>query len=310
MSDVPFQHPGPPPSRPEVPEGITPSSPAPPPPAPPSAEAPRPVHDLAAFAWWTPFAAALVAVVVTVVAVGLISVVVEASGTSLNGDDLPPGITIGGTLVQDLALIAAAVLFAGVGGVRPTAAAFGLRRTHFWKAFGIALLIALGFYVFSIVYALVFSVDENDDLPGKLGAKDSTLNFAAVAFMVCMAAPLAEEFFFRGFLFPALATILGWIGSALVTGIIFGAIHLGGTDAKLIVPLMVLGALFCLLYKLTGSILPCIAVHAVNNAAALSLYMEFEAWQWLVAIVAAPAACLAVALPFTRRRGVGGDVVA
>ena len=282
-----------------MPEGVVPG----PPPAPPQpAPETKTVHDLAAFAWWTPFAAAIVALVVTVVAVGLISIVVEATGKSLNGDDLPPGITIGGTLVQDLALIGAAILFAGVGGVRPTAAAFGLRRTRFWKALGIAVAIGVGFYVFSVVYAVAFGIEEDDDLPGKLGAKDSTLNFAAVAFMVCMAAPIAEEFFFRGFLFPALATVLGWIASAVVTGIIFGAIHLGGTDAKLIPALMVLGALFCLLYKLTGSILPCIALHAVNNAAALSLYMEFEAWEWLAALVAAPAACMAVALPLTRRR--------
>lgn len=299
MTDAPFQHPGPPPPRPEVPDGVVPGPPLRPPPQPPR---PQPAsHELAPFAWWSPFAAALVALVVAVVAVGLISVAYEATGGRLNSDDLPPGITIGGTLVQDIALIAAAVLFAGVGGVRPTPAAFGLRRTRFWKAFGLAAATGVAFYVFSIVYALVFGIEESDDLPGKLGAKESTLNFAAVAFMVCMAAPLAEEFFFRGFLFPALATVLGWIGSALVNGIIFGAIHFGGTDAKLIPALMVLGALFCLLYKLTGSILPCIALHAVNNAAALSLYMEFEAWQWLVAVVAAPAACLAVALPLTRR---------
>ena len=306
MSDLPFQHPGPPPSRPEVPEGVVPG----PPPAPPQPARPTTAGDLAAFAWWAPFAAAAVALVVTVVAVGLISIVIEATGTSLNGEDLPPGITIGGTLVQDIALIAAAVLFAGVGGVRPTPAAFGLRRTRFWKGVGLAVAAALSFYAFSFIYSVALGVTEKDDLPGELGAKDSALNFAAVAFMVCMAAPLAEEFFFRGFCFPALSTVLGWVGGAVATGVIFGAIHLGGTKAIFLVPLMVLGFLLCVLYKLTGSILPCIGVHAVNNGAALSVFMEFEVWQGAIAVIGAPIACLAVAFPLTRRLRVGGGRLA
>ena len=292
MSDAPFQHPGSVPPRPEVPEGVIPGPP-------PPQSRPRGVRDLAAFAWWAPLPAFLLAVVVAAITTGLIGIAYEATGGRVS--DEPPGIVIGGTFVFDLALIGSAVLFAGIGGVRPTAAAFGLRRTRFWKAVGLVLLTALTFYVLSIVYAVALGIEERDDLPGKLGAKESTLNFVAVAVMVCMAAPLAEEFFFRGFCFPAFATVVGWLGSAVVVGIIFGAIHLGGTKAVFLVPLMVLGFLFCLLYRFTGSILPCIALHAVNNAAALSLYMDFEWWGWLAMLAAAPLACMAVAMPFARR---------
>ena len=296
MSDVPFQHPGSVPPRPEVPEGVIPG---PPPPPPPQQQQPTTVHDLAAFAWWSPFAAAIVAIIAALVVTGLIGVVYEATGGRLS--DEPPGILIGGTYALDLAFVGAAILFAGIGGVRPTPAAFGLRRTRFWKAVGLAFAAALAFYVFSFAWTIALDVKESDDLPGKLGAKDSTLSFVAVAIMVCMAAPLAEEFFFRGFCFPAFATILGWFGSAVVVGIIFGAIHAGGTKAVFLVPLAVFGFLLCLLYKLSGSLLPCIALHAVNNAAALSLYMKFEWWAWLVMLAAAPLACMAVAMPFTRR---------
>ena len=295
MSDVPFQHPGSVPPRPEVPEGIVPG------PMPQPAEAAAEPDGLPAFAIWTPFAAAGVALVVTVVAVGLISIVVEAAGGRVSGEDMPPGITIGGTLVQGMALMGAAILFAGVGGVRASPAAFGLRRTRFWRALGLAVGAAIAFYVFSFIWSVALGITEQDDLPGELGAKDSALNFAAVAFMVCIAAPLAEEFFFRGFCFPALATRLGWVGGALATGIIFGAIHLGGTKAVFLVPLMILGFLLCVLYKLTGSILPCIALHAVNNGLALSVFMDFEVWQGAIAVIGAPLVCLAVTLPLSRR---------
>ena len=294
MSDVPFQPPGSVPPRPEVPEGVTPG----PHPRPPEEKEPT---GLAAFAWWTPFAAAGVALMVTFVGFSLIALVYQATGGRLDGDDPPPGITIGATLIQACALVVAAVLFSGVGGVRPTPAAFGFRRTRVWKALGLALALMFAYLVFNYAYDAIFSVDQTDDLPGKLGAKDSTINFIAVAVMVCLAAPLAEEVFFRGFCFPAFATVLGWKGSAVAVGIIFGAIHIGGTEAILLPSLMVLGFLFCLLYKFTGSILPCIALHAFNNGAALSLYMDFEWWGWLIAITGAPLACLAIAMPLTRR---------
>ena len=279
MSDVPFQHPGPVPPRPE------PWSP----------------RDLAAFAWWTPFAAAAVALLVTFVAFSLIAVVYQATGGRLDADDPPPLITIAATLIQGAALVAAAVLFAGVGGVRPTPAAFGIRPTRFWKALGLAFLLMVVYLLFNYAYNEVFSINETDDLPGKLGAKDSTLNFIAVAVMVCLAAPLGEELFFRGYCFPAFATVLGWKGSAVAVGVLFGAIHFFGTKTILLPSLMVLGFLFCLLYRYTGSILPCIALHAFNNAAALSLYMEFEWWGWLIAIFGAPLACLLIVMPLTRR---------
>ena len=79
-------------------------------------------------------------------------------------------------------------------------------------------------------------------------------------------APIAEELFFRGFVFTAFRRTLGMPVAAVLTGAIFGAIHLGGTDIEFIVPLAVFGALLCLLYVWTDSLLPCIVLHALNNA--------------------------------------------
>ena len=49
---------------------------------------------------------------VAVVGVGVIALVVELAGVDTVGDDTPPGVTIGGTYVQDLALIGASLLLA------------------------------------------------------------------------------------------------------------------------------------------------------------------------------------------------------
>ena len=92
-----------------------------------------------------------------------------------------------------------------------------------------------------------------------------------------MLAPIAEELFFRGFCFTALRRTLGMLPAAVLTGIIFGAIHLGGTDIEFIVPLMVFGFFLCLLYVWTDSLLPCIVLHALNNALALGVSQDWGA---------------------------------
>ena len=106
-----------------------------------------------------------------------------------------------------------------------------------------------------------------------------------------MLAPIAEELFFRGFCFTALRRALGMLPAAVLTGIIFGAIHLGGTDIEFIVPLMVFGFFLCLLYVWTDSLLPCIVLHALNNSLALGVSQD-----WGAATLAAMAAAGALAV--------------
>jgi uncharacterized protein len=90
--------------------------------------------------------------------------------------------------------------------------------------------------------------------------------------------------------------------AAALTGIIFGAIHLGGTDIEFIVPLMVFGFFLCLLYVWTDSLLPCIVLHALNNALALGVSQD---WGAATALAMAGAGVLSavIVLPFARRAG-------
>ena len=81
-------------------------------------------------------------------------------------------------------------------------------------------------------------------------------------------APVVEEFFFRGFLYQSLRTRLGVSGGAVVSGLIFGAIHF---KLEYLVPLAILGTALALLFQKTGSLWPCIIVHAANNALAFAV---------------------------------------
>jgi membrane protease YdiL (CAAX protease family) len=296
MSSVPpssFEHPGPPPSRPELPEGVWRPEPSP----------PQERDALPRWPLWSPFAAMLGTLVVAVVGVGVIALIVELAGGDTGGDT-PAGVTIGGTFVQDVALIGAAWFLAHVVDPPATAAKFGLRAPRWRSAIGWMALAFVGFFVFGAIWTRLLDIKETDDLPKELGADNSTVALVAVAILVCVVAPIAEELFFRGFCFTALRRTLGMLPAAVLTGMIFGAIHLGGTQVEFIVPLMVFGLFLCLLYVWTDSLLPCITLHAFNNSLALGYTQHWGAWT-LLAMAGAIAAVLAITLPVARRAPVG-----
>jgi membrane protease YdiL (CAAX protease family) len=289
----PYEHPGSPPPRPELPEGVW----RPDPPAAPAATGDGP---LPGWPLWAPFAGMLGTLILAVVGVGLIAIVAEAFGTSVSSGDSPPGVVIGGTYLQDLALIASAFVLARLLDPPARAAQFGLRPTAVGPAIGWTLLAWGGFFAFSAIWSVVLNISDSDDLPDELGADSSDVALVFVALLVCVMAPIAEELFFRGFTFTALRRRLGMLPAAVVTGMIFGAIHLGGTQVEFIVPLMVFGFFLCLLYVWTDSLLPCIVLHALNNSLALGVSQDWGA-ATLAGMVGAAGLCLLITLPVARR---------
>jgi membrane protease YdiL (CAAX protease family) len=81
-------------------------------------------------------------------------------------------------------------------------------------------------------------------------------------------APISEETCFRGMLYGGLRERLPKIPAALIVGLIFGGLH-ALTGVSAVPPLMVFGFLLCLLYEKTGSIVPGILLHMLNNSVAL-----------------------------------------
>jgi membrane protease YdiL (CAAX protease family) len=69
-------------------------------------------------------------------------------------------------------------------------------------------------------------------------------------------------------LFGGLRERLPRIAAALLSGLIFGGLH-GLTGLTAVPPLIVFGFLLALLYERTGSIVPGILLHMLNNAVAL-----------------------------------------
>ncbi len=304
MTSEPPPSPTPLTTRPELPAGA---------PLPPEATADverLDAHGLPRWPAWTPLPALLLTFLTALVGTLAIVVVVELTGRQVDSSQLPPGVTIGGTIVQDLALIGSAVLFARVlaGGVR--IADFGIRRTPLRAAIGWTALTWFAFLAFSAAWAAIFDIAQpENDLPERLGADESTLVLIGVMILVTLLAPVCEEFFFRGFCFTALRRSFGVAVGAIVTGAVFGLIHAGGTEPQFLVPLGVLGALLCLLYWRTRSIIPCMVLHALNNSIALGVGLEWQPPAIAATMLASSGLIVAVALVLARRAPSGAPAL-
>jgi uncharacterized protein len=267
--------PPPPPDRPELPEGAAPRWPA-----------------------WYAGVGFLVALIATLIVVGIV-----AAATGATADDDDPTFTIVATFLQGLIFIGTAVMFASFTR-KPKPEHFGLRPARFWPAVGWAALGMLTFYVLVAVYSLIVQPDAEQSVAQDLGADQGTFGMIAAGFMVVCVAPVAEEFFFRGFFYRALRTRWAPLAAAAIDGLLFGVIHYDftGADALLILPpLAFLGFIFCVVYERTGSIYPTIAMHALNNAIAFGVTIEDAS----VSLVLGPLMLLACAtIPRAQRTAV------
>lgn len=250
---------------------------SPPPGAPdgPSGSGPR-AADEPAWPLWTALAAIALGFGLGIVASIFLDVVARTQGSSLSHPT--PAVSLIGDLLFDLAFVAAAVYMVRLaGGLR--AADFGFRRVPVPVAVATVVVAAIGYYVITAVYAAVFNLHGNEKLPSELGVGRSTAALVGAAIFVCVVAPVAEEFFFRGFIFGVLRrwrVVLGgrdigtWLAAA-VTGILFGLAHTGSANARYLVPLGFLGFVLCLVRWRTGSLYPCMALHSLNNCLALGI---------------------------------------
>jgi len=122
---------------------------------------------------------------------------------------------------------------------------------------------AIGAYLlFATFYSLLIVQPEQKDIAEGFGI------WPVQVLLIAIAAPISEEVCFRGMLFGGLRKSLARIPAALIAGLVFGSLH-ALTGVSAVPPLMVFGFILCLLYEKTGSIVPGILLHMLNNCVAL-----------------------------------------
>lgn len=255
---------------------------------------------------WTVPAAFGLGLVVGVLTTAAVAGIGQATGSGSN----TPAINIIGDVVFDLSFVGAAIWLAWTTG-RPRPADFGYRRIPPALAIGAFFAAGVSYYVLTALYQIVFDLHGTDKLPKGLGVGQSTAALIGAAAFVCVVAPVAEEFFFRGFIFGALRrwhfTIagqdLGTWAAAVVTAILFGLVHAGSASPQYLVPLAIFGFVLCLVRWRTGSLYPCMALHSVNNSLALGITQLHWTAGEVVALAAGSVTLIgALTLPLADRR--------
>jgi membrane protease YdiL (CAAX protease family) len=265
---------------------------------PPEPAAPAPPSDIPPWRVWTAPAAIGMGLVVGLFASVFVGIAARASGSSITNPT--PAVTLISDFLFDAGLVGVALYLATLHG-RPRPSDFGYRKVAPGFAIGAFFAAGLGYYALSAGYAQLVHLPP-DKLPKELGVSNSTAALIGATVFVCVIAPIAEEFFFRGFIFGALRrwrielagrNVGTWV-AAIVTGIIFGAFHTASAPAQYLIPLGFLGFVLCLLRWWTRSLYPGMALHSVNNSLALGVGQEHWRAGPIVGLVVA--ALLVIAL--------------
>ena len=215
---------------------------------------------------WGPWAA-LIGLFVALVAAELVAVPVTLIDNPPSAGELSAAANAVIQFAQELAFLIVPFALAMMRGrgekvdFREAARRLGLRR--FKPSALVTMLGAYALYiVFIVAYTAIFGEPHQEDIAEQLGP------LSVQILLIAIAAPICEEVCFRGMLFAGIRERMPSFAAALVSGLIFGALH-ATTGVTAVPPLVVLGAVLALLYERTGSIVPGILLHMLNNSIVL-----------------------------------------
>ena len=178
-------------------------------------------------------------------------------------EDPSTGASVVLQLLAALTFVAVPLVIASMRGAKGREAWVRLGVRRFDRSAWKWMAASIGAYLlFAAVYVAVVGEPEQEDIAEAFGAVPFQI------LLVVIAAPISEEVCFRGMLFGGLRERLPRWAAALISAAIFGALH-AITGISAVPPLIAFGLILALLYEKTGSIVPGILLHMLNNSAAL-----------------------------------------
>jgi len=218
-------------------------------------QVPWQLRDLGLAGAWT-----LAACVLIVIVLGIVFAAVQDVS-----DDARMAVVLGSSLALEVALLGSAAWFS----VRRYSCgwrALGFRRAvrgGWW----VSVVVVLAAYFTLGVYLLIVELAGLGKMvPGSTMPEDffdSAVALPLVAALAIVAAPIAEETFFRGFLFPALRGRWGTFWAALASELMFAALQF---SLGSLIPFTVIGMLLAWAYVYSGSLWTAIGAHFIFNS--------------------------------------------
>jgi ABC-2 type transport system permease protein/sodium transport system permease protein len=187
------------------------------------------------------------------------------------------------------------LLFAGL----PIAAAY-LGRVPWPAGFGLraprptAILagLVLGVSLWPLVLRFLEHSTTNEDRPEQMAeAIERARQAGALLMITTIVAAIAEEFYFRGYLFAALRARSGPLLTIGVSAVLFGVAHVflgGALGMQRLLPSAALGVVLGLVAWVSGSVVPGLLLHVCHNSVLVMLllgrYSEGAVpWTWVAA---------------------------
>ena len=214
---------------------------------------------------WPAFAVTLFIIALTVVVAlgGSLLVLTPSSGS---GKSIMSGKTLIPMLIAQIVMATGAVIAATAYGNRLIPALALKPPPYGFRSYATslaAILTAVGTFTAGAYY--LFSHDLSEDLSAMTDLMRGPW-WPLALIVIGVGAPLSEELMFRGFLQTALVpTRLGYWGASVVTTTLWTVIH--GYSLVGMLEVFLIGMIFCLILRRTGSLRVPIACHAIYNTA-------------------------------------------
>jgi membrane protease YdiL (CAAX protease family) len=250
--------------------------------------------------WWSAIVVLLAGWLTGQVVAGIV-ITVGGGGTA--EDDTPIGLLALGTAAFDIVFVAIVVvlarLFGGASLERFALRPISVRRALPWVAGGLVA----SYVAASIWLAALGATDEEDTITDRLTSDPPVAGVVGLAILTVVIAPIVEEVVFRGFVFRALQSAMPMAAAAVVSGVLFGAVHAAGSPWEFLVPLSVFGVILALVTWRTGSLHSAIAMHAVWNSV---MFGGAMGWDWqILALLAGSGACITAIMAAVHRTAAG-----
>lgn len=182
---------------------------------------------------------------------------------------------------------------------------FSIKETCAFKKFSPAYLWIILLLAFGTLFGLSWLNGAFIDLLGHFGYKAAVIkipkngfkDFVLCTLIICVLPAVFEELLFRGFILASLKR-LGTAFAVVAGGVLFSLYHKNPAQTPY---QFVMGALMCLLAIKSGSIIPSMILHFINNFYIIALYFlapenfAFSlAFEIVLGVLAIAALCFAV----------------
>ena len=141
----------------------------------------------------------------------------------------------------------------------------------------IPVIVAIGIVVYVILNFLKIKPPPQP-IVGLFLAEKSTGLIYASSIIAAFFGPVIEEIFFRGVMYNAVKRKIGVFWGIAVTSVLFSFLHTHAATYFLVgfLPIAILGAVLAYLYEKTGSLVPSITLHVLNNVGSIIMVFTFK----------------------------------